>query len=301
MDAFSEIGVFVRVVERRSFTRAAASLGITPSGVSRIVSRLEARLGVRLLERTTRSVGLTDEGTAYYERCIRILRELEDVEGDIARKPGRTPRGRLRVDAPTILGRFVLAPTMPRFLEAHPELSLSLTIRDHVIDPIAEGVDVVLRLAELRESELVQKRLGTARFVVVGSPAYFARHGRPRTPDDLAKHPTLGFLAAGHPLPWRFGGRGGSSAHPPTGRVHSNSVDTLRHAALAGFGLANVLEVHVRAEIAQGTLEVALERCEQEPVTIHALYTRKSATLPKVRVFLDFVARTLRESGDWGS
>jgi LysR family transcriptional regulator, regulator for bpeEF and oprC len=293
VDAFGEIGVFVRVVDRRSFTRAGQAIGLTASGVSRIVSRLEARLGVRLLERTTRSIGLTAEGASYYERCTRILRELEDADGVLAQSARGAPRGRLRVDAPTVLGRYVLAPALPRFLDDYPDLSVSLSVRDHLIDPIAEGIDVLLRMAELRESELVHKKLGTLRFVVVASPSYLTRHGRPQVPDDLRKHPALSFMAGAQPLTWRFPGRNRDIVFTPSGRLQSNSVDALREAALAGQGIANVLELHVRDEVARGALEVVLGDHEQTPVTVHALYTKESATLPKVRAFLDFVARCL--------
>ncbi|HEY6037167.1 MAG TPA: LysR family transcriptional regulator, partial [Kofleriaceae bacterium] len=231
MDSFAEIGVFTRVVDSHSFTRAARSLGVTPSGVSRAISRLERRLGVRLLQRTTRSLSLTDDGAAYYERCKKILLELEDAESVLARS--RTvPRGRLRVDAPTVLGRFVLGPHLPGFLAAHPELALDLSIRDHVIDPIAEGVDVTLRMAALRDSELVSRNLGGLRMVFAGSPKYFAKHGRPKHPDDLRAHSTLCFLAGNVALPWRF-------KHDRElvlqGRLHTNSSDAQRAAAVAGL------------------------------------------------------------------
>jgi DNA-binding transcriptional LysR family regulator len=154
MDGYSEIAVFTRVVAAHSFTRAARSLGLTPSGVSRAVSRLERRLGVQLVRRTTRSLSLTDDGAAYYERCRRILVELEDAEAHVSRAR-QAPRGRLRVDVPTVLGRYALSPAIPQFLTAYPDLSLDLSVRDYVIDPIAEGVDVTLRLAPLRDSGLV--------------------------------------------------------------------------------------------------------------------------------------------------
>lgn len=293
MDALGEIGVFVRVVERRSFTRAGTQLGLTASGVSRALSRLEERLGVRLLERTTRSLGLTAEGAAYYDRCARILRELEDAEGALAQARGAV-RGRLRVDAPTVLGRFVLAPAVQRLLEAHPELALDLSVRDHVIDPVAEGIDVVLRMAPLRESELVHKKLGTMHFVVVASPAYLARHGRPRVPADLRRHEMLGFLAGSTLLPWRFRSGGRDVTLVPTGRLHTNSVDALLEATLGGFGITHCLVGHVERELASGQLEVVLHDHERPALDIHALYTRDKASLPKVRAFLDFMARELQ-------
>ncbi|HEX4475963.1 MAG TPA: LysR family transcriptional regulator [Polyangiaceae bacterium] len=292
MDAFGEIGVFVRVVEKRSFTRAGDLMGLTASGVSRVISRLEARLGVRLLERTTRSLGLTSDGAAYYERCTRILRELEAADGAIAQSRG-VVRGRLRVDAPAVLGRFVIAPAIATFLDDYPDLSVDLSIRDHLIDPIAEGIDVVLRMAELRESELVHKKLGAMHFVLVASPRYLARHGRPTSPADLRKHRTLGFLTGATSLPWRFHTPGGDVTFSPNGRLHTNSVDALIGAAVQGHGLAYILAIRAKDEIERGDLEVVMQAHEPLELRIHALYTRENAALPKVRAFLDFMESCL--------
>lgn len=285
MDSFAEIGVFTRVVDSHSFTRAARSLGVTPSGVSRAITRLERRLGVRLLQRTTRSLSLTDDGAAYYERCKKILVELEDAESVLARS--RTvPRGRLRVDAPTVLGRFVLGPHLPGFLAAHPELAIDLSIRDHVIDPIAEGVDVTLRMAALRDSELVSRNLGGMRMVCAGSPKYFAKHGRPKHPDDLRGHSTLCFLSGNVPLPWRF-------KHDRElvlqGRLHTNSSDAQRAAAVAGLGMIHVYAFHIADELAKGRLETVLVDHERPPIPVYALYAKQRAATPKVRVFLDWI------------
>jgi DNA-binding transcriptional LysR family regulator len=295
MDGFGEIGVFVRVVEARGFTRAGKSLGMTASGVSRVMSRLEARLGTRLLERTTRSIGLTADGEAYYQRCTKILHELEDANVALAGARA-APRGRLRVDAPSVLGRFVIAPVVPRFLEAHPELSLELSLRDHVIDPIAEGIDVVVRMAEPRDSELIAKQVGAMPLIVVASPRYLKRRGRPTSPQDLRRHDTIGFLAGGAPLPWRFRSAGQDATFAPGGRLHSNSTDAIRFAALSGLGLAQILEVFVRDDLARGKLEVVLRDQQPPPRTIHALYSRDKAVLPKVRVFLEFLRAALQAS-----
>jgi DNA-binding transcriptional LysR family regulator len=296
MDAFGEIGVFVRVVDARSFTRAGKALGLSASGVSRVISRLEARLGVRLLDRTTHSIGLTTDGAAYYERCSKILRELEDADGVLARARG-APRGRLRVDMPNLLGRFVVGPEIPRFLQAYPELAVDLTVRDHVIDPVAEGIDVVLRMAGLRESEWVQKRIGLLRMVVVASPAYLQRRGYPAKPAELRQHELLGFLAGPGATPWRFRTADGDVTMALTGRLHTNSIDVIRMAAVAGLGLTRLFEMHVREEVARGTLEVVLPEHEPEPRPVYALYARDKAALPKVRVFLDFAEEVLRPRG----
>lgn len=297
MDGFSEIGVFVRVVEARGFTRAGKSLGLTASGVSRVLSRLEARLGVRLLDRTTRSVGLTAEGATYYERCTHILRELEDANIALAGVRA-TPRGRVRVDAPNSLGRYLFAPALPGFLETYTDLAVDLTLRDHVIDPIAEGIDIVVRMAELQESELVRKKIGAMRMPTVASPDYLRRRGRPTHPSDLRRHETIGFLAGGLPLSYRFRGGNEPINIPPSSRLHSNSTDAIRNAAVAGLGIAQLIGVHVRDDIAAGRLEIVLADHEAPPRVVHALYAREKAALPKVRVCLEFLAECLRGGGE---
>ncbi len=284
MDGFAEIAVFTRVVDAHSFTRAARSLGLTPSGVSRAISRLERRLGVRLLQRTTRSLGLTDDGAAYYERCKAILVELEDAESSLARAT-HAPRGRLRVDAPTVLVRYILGPALPKFLATYPDLAIDLSVRDHVIDPIAEGIDVTLRMVPLRDSELVSRMLGAVRSVVVGSPRYFAKHGTPKHPSELVNHAVIGFLGGDGVLPWQF--RNDRSL-ALTGRLHTNSADAHRQAALAGLGLIRVFAFHVADDLARGRLEAVLVEHEAPPRPVYALYARQRAAFPKVRVFLEW-------------
>jgi DNA-binding transcriptional LysR family regulator len=295
MESFGEIAVFVRVAEARSFTAAAKALGITASGASRAVARLEQRLGARLLERTTRSNGHTTDGAAYYERCARILGELEGANEAIA-SAGGAPRGRLRVDAPTIIGQCVLAPALPAFLRRYPQLSLDLSTRDHIIDPIAEGIDVVVRMAELRESELLCKKLGAVRIVVAAAPRYLAERGRPRDPADLRKHDILAFPSSPHTLPWRFRTAGRDYQIAFSGRLHTNDRESLRSAALAGLGVAHFLEIHVEEDLAAGALEVVLAEHEQPPRPVYALYSRAKAELPKARAFLGFIEEELRRA-----
>jgi len=289
MDGFAEIAVFTRVVDAHSFTRAARSLGLTPSGVSRAISRLEGRLGVRLIQRTTRSLGLTDDGAAYYARCKAILAELEDAESSLARA-GDAPHGRLRVDAPTSIGRHLIAPALPKLLATYPELSIDLSVRDHLIDPVAEGIDVTLRMAPLRDSELVSRTLGGVRLVVAGSPRYFAKHGRPRHPSDLAAHALIGFLGGDGVVPWQFRGERSLAV---TGRLHTNNADAHREAALAGLGMIRLISLHIADDLARGRLEAVLVDHEAPPRPVYALYARQRAALPKVRVFLDWAQSLL--------
>ncbi len=285
MDAFSELAAFTRVVELRSFTGAARALGMTPSGVSRAVARLEARLRVSLLRRTTRSVTPTAEGLAYHERCRRILADVEAADLEVGRG-GETPRGRLVVDAPQLLGQFLLGPALPAFLARWPEVSLDITFRDRIADPIAEGIDVALRLGELEDSDLLARRLGTFRTVVVASPRYLRRHRPPRTPAEIDAHACVGYLRNGAALPWRFR-EGRRAVH---GRLRTDSGAALVHAALAGAGLVQVFDLWVRDEVARGALEYVLVDHEPAPRPISALYPRSRYAMPRVRAFVDFVA-----------
>lgn len=289
MDNFSEIGVFTQVVDLGGFTTAAASLGLTPSGVSRIVSRLEQRIGARLLNRTTRSLSLTDDGLSYYETCKRILAELDEANAALA-KASTVPRGRLRVDVPVVLADMVVGPALPRFLERYPELSVDLTVRDKLIDPTAEGSDVVVRLAPARDSDLMARRLAPARSLLIASPAYLAKRGRPRTLAELREHTCIAYLSTHGPLPWRFKTPSGEVSFAPRGRLQAGIGNVLTHAVVAGFGIAQTFEYHVAAQLARGEVVALLKDLEPEPRVVHALFAKQKATVPKVRVFIDFLA-----------
>ncbi|NNB91647.1 LysR family transcriptional regulator [Corallococcus exiguus] len=289
MDSISEIEVFIKAVDLGGFTRASENLGLTPSGVSRIISRLEGRLGVRLLNRTTRSLSLTDEGAVYHEHCTRMLAELETVNATLART-SVTPRGRLRVDVPIPLADYVVGPALPRFLERYPDVSVDLTVRDRIIDPTAEGVDVIIRLAPTRDSDLVSRKLARARSILVASPNYLTAHGRPRTLASLREHTCIAYLSNTGPLPWRLKGTGGEVTFAARGRLMVGSGNVLTHAALGGLGIIQTFEYHVAEQLSRGELEVILEDLEPEPHTVFALFERHKSAVPKVRVFLDFVA-----------
>ncbi len=288
LDPFADIEVFVRTVEFGSFTKAAQRLRLTPSGVSRILSRLEERLGARLLNRTSRSLSLTAEGADYFERCTRILAELEAANASVARS-GHTPQGRLRVELPIVLADYIIGPAIPEFLKKYPEVALDVTVRDALIDPTFEGIDVVVRLAPARDSELAARRLGPARSVLVASPAYLSQHGRPQTLADLREHSCLSYLATSGPLPWRLQENGAELTFSPTGRFFAGSGNLLARAALAGLGIAQTFEFHILEELARGNLVVLLEEHEPEPRVIQALFARQKAAIPKVRAFIDFL------------
>lgn len=288
-----DIEVFTRVVELGGFTRAAADLRLTPSGVSRIVTRLETQLGVRLLNRTTRSLSLTTEGATYFERCTRIIADLRDANAAVARA-NTTPRGRLRVDVPIVFADFLVGPALPKLLQRYPELEIDLSVRDRLIDPTAEGIDVVLRLAPPRDSELLARQLGTARSMFVASPKYLAKHGRPKTIADLQHHTFVPYLTESGPLPWRIKGPTGDVTYPVLGRLQAAAGNMLTHATAAGLGLAQTYQFHVTRELARGELVPVLEHLEPERRMVHALFAKQKAELPKVRVFVDFLVELFK-------
>jgi DNA-binding transcriptional LysR family regulator len=282
---------FLRVtVETGSFAAAARKLRVTPSAVSRRVAALESELGVQLLARTTRSLRLTEDGQAFHERCVRILEELAEARDAIARAKGK-PSGLLRVDAPIALGRSVIATKLPAFLERYPEVRLDLTLHDQLVDPVVEGLDVLVRIGPLGDSPLVARRLGESRGVLCAAPAYVHKHGAPRRLSDLARHACLGYLREGRADPFDFEGKGGTrTAVPISGPFAANDADVIHKLALAGQGIAWLFDFMVEGDIARGALVPLLEDERTVSWPIHALYPKNRHLLPKVRVFIDFLA-----------
>ncbi|AKV04270.1 Transcriptional regulator, LysR family [Labilithrix luteola] len=271
-----------------SFAAAARRLGVTPSAVSRRVAQLERDLGVPLLARTTRSLRLTNDGQAFHERCVRILEELREARDTIARAT-KKPAGLLRVDAPVALGRAVLAPKLKRFLDRYPEIRLDLTLRDHFVDPVAEGLDVLVRIGSLGESNLIARKLGASRILHVATPSYLKRNGTPKNLKDLARHDCLGYLRDGRPAAFKFVAGDSTLATEIEGSFNANDAEVLKQLVIGGQGIAALFDFLVRDELASGQL---VEVLDQHPGTmwpIHALYPRNRHLLPKVGVFLDFL------------
>ncbi|MFM0038932.1 LysR family transcriptional regulator [Paraburkholderia strydomiana] len=289
-----ELEVFVRSVELGGFSAAARALGMTPSAVSKLVARLEARLGARLLNRSTRNLQLTPEGCVFYERGVRVLAELDETERDAAL--GATPRGRLRVHANVPLGRHYLLPLVPAFLDAHPDITLDIVLTDQVVDLLEQRTDVAIRSGPLKDSQLVARKLGDAGMVIVGAPAYLARHGTPGTPADLRAHNRLGFGFARAVNGWPLLEGGRRIDVPVEGNALVSDGETLRQLAVAGVGLARVAAFQVRDDVAAGRLVVLLDAFnpgDTEPV--NALYLGQGGHLPaRVRALLDFLVQRLQ-------
>lgn len=290
MDRFEAMRLFVRIVERRSFTRAAADLNLPRSTATEAVQQLEARLGARLLQRTTRQVGPTLDGEAYYRRCLRLLDDLDDAEGAFRQ---RTPRGLLRVDVQGALARRFVLPGLPDFLAAYPELTLQITEGDRLVDLVREGVDCVLRMGDLTDSAMVARRVALLPEVTCASPAYLARFGTPRTPDDLASHRMVGFLqaASGHPYPLEVTENGKVRAVPVAADVTVNSAENTVAMGLLGLGLIQVPRYRVEDGLADGRLVEVLADYPPSPTPVSLLYPRSRQLSPRVRVFIDWVAR----------
>jgi len=297
MSTLAGIDFFATTVECGSFASAARHLGVTASAVSRRVAQLESELGVSLLARTTRTLRLTDDGRAFHERCVRILEELRDAREAIVRA-SKKPSGRLRVEAPLSLGRIVLAPKIPEFLARHPEIKLELMVRDRFIDPVAEGIDVIVRIGALGESSLIARRLGEARVLMCASPAYLKKRGTPKTLSDLARHNCLAYLREdGHPYPWRFASAQdeGTRVVDIAGHYHANDAEILHIGAVAGKGIVALFDFSVARSMRRGELVRVLEDHPLQSRPIHALYPKNRHLLPKVRVFLDFLVTLFKK------
>lgn len=290
-----EMEVFVRAVELGGFSAAARALRMTPSAVSKLVSRLEARLGARLINRSTRKLQLTAEGAAFHERALRILADIDEAERAVS--AGAAPRGRVRINSNVPFGLHHLLPLVPRLSAQHPEMILDIVLSDQVIDLMDERADVAIRVGPLASSSLMARKLGASRMAVVAAPAYLARRGEPRTPDDLARHNLISFNFARHRDDWPFvdaeGGRLGVSAQ---GDATAGDGETARRLALVGQGVARLAHFHIGPDIAAGRLVPILEGFNPGDVEeIHAVYIGHGGHLPaRVRAFIDFLAAEVR-------
>jgi len=289
-----EMMVFVQVVEAGSFSEAARQLMMTPSTVSKLIQRLEARLGIRLVERSTRRLLLTDEGAFYYERSQRLLADLDETEQQIA-QGGAAPEGLIRVSSSVSFGTAALEPILPAFFEAYPKIIIDLSLSDEVVDLYLERTDVAIRVGRLPDSNLVARKIGTTKRRIVASPAYLARWGVPKTPEDLLRHNCLGFnFRRANPVwPMREGGR--IVERMLSGSLLTNNGETIRRMAMAGVGIGRIADYHVRGPIARGELvEVLADSAIAEADEIHALYRGAQHLPARVRAFLDFAVPRLQ-------
>jgi DNA-binding transcriptional LysR family regulator len=290
MDSLSGLLAFVRAAETHSFVAAGERLELSASAVGKSVARLEKRLGVRLFSRSTRRISLTEEGALFYERCRRIVDELEEAETELARLTD-APKGKLRVSLPAVGHRF-LFPVLREFMRRYPDVELDLDFNDRLVDIIGEGVDAVIRSGDLTDSRLKARPLGSFRFVLVASPDYFSAHRSPRVPEELQQHACLRykFPTSGLPQPWVIDAelRGESLKIPTT--LTLNSVEALIAAAIDGLGIAYLPDFAVREPLVHGQLVSVLDEFLTDGGKFYVLWPCSRHLLPKLRVFIDFLA-----------
>jgi DNA-binding transcriptional LysR family regulator len=292
-DRAGEMGVFVAVAEAGSLSGAARRLGLTPSAVSRIVARIEARLGVQLLVRTTRTLRLTAEGETYGRAARRILADLDETEAALADRG--CPRGRVRVSAATAHGRLVIVPLLADFVAQYPGITVEIDLSDQLADVLGGRADVAIRFGPLADSPLTARRLGETGRTVVAAPAYLARAGTPLRPADLVRHNCLDFTFRRAEPGWPFREDGHDLILPVAGTIAANNGETLVQLALQGVGITRVGNFHIADELAAGRLVPLLEPFNpQDREAIHAVFVGGPAMPARVRVLVDFLVARMR-------
>ena len=294
MDRIDAMQAFVAVADLQGFAPAARKLGLSPSGVTRLIAALEQRLGARLLQRTTRSVTLTDIGTRYLERARRILADVEEAEGS-AQDERTRPSGRLVVSAPVGFGRLHVSPVMSAYLKRYPEVSAELRLADRMVNLVEDGIDLAVRIGHLADSSLVARHVGEMRRIVVASSGYLKQRGEPNTPEAVASHETIQFGAMTASPDWRFVEDGREIRVACAPRFTTNSADAAIQYAEQGGGLTRVLAYQAADAIRGGRLRVVLAQFEQPPLPIHIVYPTSRLLSAKVRTFIDLVT----EISDW--
>ena len=280
---------FVRAVECNGFTPAARDLGVTPSAISKLVTRLERRLGVRLLQRSTRRLALTAEGEIYFERVQRIVREIEDTESDVMRLSG-VPRGRVRIGLGNAFATYALVPALPEFMARFPEITLDLLVTEYTVDLVEGGVDLAIRIGPLGDVNLAARRIGDLERVICAAPDYLEARGVPRTPEDLARHNCLTIAVVPGQVAWPFRGPGGTRAVPVRGNLTMDNAETLYEAALLGLGIIRLSDLVVGPAIRSGRLvPILLDVHQPEPLPVHAVYTPVRRRPSRVDAVLQFL------------
>lgn len=295
MDMLNGIRLYTEVVRTNGFAAASRKLGMVPSSVSRHVNALEEALGVRLLNRSTRKLSLTEVGQLYYDQAIRILTELEDANFAVSQLEG-APRGTLRLSTPVAFGRLHVTPALSEFLAHYPEIKVDLVATDQMLDLVEAGIDVAVRIGDLQSSSLVARKLTSNRYVICGSSAYLERQGTPRRPHDLARYNCLAYKFASSPIVWTFEGAEGIEQIEVIGNLRADSFGVLKAAACLGLGLVVLPTWSAMACVKSGELQVVLrdyqvfpKPSEEAKGGIYAVYPHRKHTSPKVRVFLDFM------------
>jgi DNA-binding transcriptional LysR family regulator len=297
LDRFQEMTVFAAVVEAGSFVGAAEALGISKAVASRLVAELEARLGVRLLHRTTRKLSLTEEGRTFHARCKSVLADVDEAEAEITAQSGQA-RGLLKVNVPVTFGVMHLAPLWGDFMAQNPEVSLDVTLSDRFVDLVEEGYDLAVRIGRLGNSSLISRQLSSTRMVLCASPGYLAVHGHPSHPEDLARHAVMGYSLFSTGDVWEFTGPKGPVSVKVRPRLRTNNGDTCVQAALHHQGVILQPTFMVQPHLRDGTLREILPQFRSTELGIQAVYPSRQHVAPRISVLIDYLQRALR-GRDW--
>ncbi len=296
MDHLHAMRIFARVAHLGSFTKAAEQLQLPRPTVSNAVQYLEKHLKIRLLQRTTRRVALTAEGTAYYERCVRLLADLDDAE-TLFEDAGASPRGVIRVDLPERFALNEVIPALPAFHARYPDLRVVISTTDRFVDLVADGIDCAVRVGALSDTSLVARRIGELAQVNCASPAYLARHGTPRSPDDLPEHVAVGYFSSrtGRELDWEYADMDTGEMHAVKMRsiVSVNSSQAYLACCLAGLGMIQAPRDGLDAPLADGSLVEVLPEWNAAPLPVSVVFPHGRHLAPRVRIFVDWLAQTL--------
>jgi DNA-binding transcriptional LysR family regulator len=295
LDRIDLFRIFSRVVECASFTRAADTLGMPRSSVSAAVQELEGRVGARLLHRTTRRVSPTQDGSAFYERCQRVIAEVEDTES-LFRQTAAQPSGKLRIDVPGRIGRLIIAPALPDFLNHYPQIDIDLGVTDRAVNLVEDSVDCVLRVGPLSDSGLIARPIGKLPLINVASPAYLARHGTPRSPDDLGDHWAVNYASpsSGRIEDWEWIEDGKLRTMPLRARVTVNSAEAYIACCLAGLGLIQIPAYDVKRHLEAGELVEVMLGHRTEPMPMTLLYPHRQHLSRRLQVFADWLEALLK-------
>ncbi|CAN7673946.1 LysR family transcriptional regulator [Trinickia sp. LjRoot230] len=291
MDRLQAMQVFIRVVDTNSFTKAAETLDLPRASVTTIIQNLEGYLGVRLMHRTTRRLSLTPDGAAYYERCVRILADVDETESSL-QNGSKKPHGKLRVDMPGSIGRMIVIPALCEFRERYPDIDLQLGLSDRPVDLLQEGVDCVIRVGALQDSSLVARRIGLFEGVTCASPDYLAHTGVPHTLEELSQYRAVNYFSSrtGRIINWSFLVDGKEVEIKMEGSISVNDADAYVTCALEGFGLVQAPLFMVLPHLRSGALKEVLPEWKPLPMPISAVYPHSRHLSPKVRVFVDWIA-----------
>lgn len=295
MDRIDLFRIFARVVECSSFTRAANTLGLPRSSVSAAVLELEGRIGTRLLHRTTRKVSTTQDGAAFYERCLRVVAEVEETEG-LFRQTASTPSGKLKVDVPGRIGRLIIAPALPEFLDRYPQIDIDLGVTDRAINLAEDNVDCVLRVGPLADSGLIARAIGKLSLINVASPSYLERHGVPETPADLTDHWAVNYASpsTARVEDWEWSEDGVVRILPLRSRITVNGAEAYIACCLAGLGLIQIPAYDVRRHLETGELVEVMSRYRAEPMPMNLLYPHRRHLTRRLQVFADWLEALMK-------